>query len=260
MLISVEELDRMMNVSGKSTLIIDTRSWHDYISGHIPTAINFDVFAFHWMDTSEHGINRFNEHLTTLLRSIGVTYDKSIVVYDDISGTLAARGLWLLHYISHDGSYMLDGGLYAWRSKGYSLEYRANRAEPLHGYSYRFDSSVIADYRYILSRLDDDVTIIDARSEYEYKGVYVRAARGGHIPKAINIDWESNITRDGRFKSIEELKSIYRLRSKEVICYCQGGYRAAHTYVALRLLGFNAKVYLGSWYEWGNRYELPIES
>lgn len=260
MLINADELYRI--IEQERILVIDTRSWYDYMQGHIPHALNLDVFAFHWADTSEQGIYGFNKHLEMLLKGIGVTYDKRIILYDDISGTLSVRGLWLMHYIAHKNAYILDGGFNLWRSKGYSIEYDTNSAKPLRNYSYSLDNSVIADYRYVLERIDDNNTvIIDARSIYEYKGLYVRASRGGHIPNAINIDWERNITKDGRLKPIDELKDIYPFdRGREIICYCQGGYRASHTYVVLRLLGFNnVKVYLGSWYEWGNRYDLPVE-
>jgi thiosulfate/3-mercaptopyruvate sulfurtransferase len=264
MLMSVDDLYSIITdkEGSESILIIDTRSWHDYIQGHIPYAINLDVFAFHWADTSEEGIDEFNKHLTMLLKSIGVTYDRKVILYDDISGTLSSRGLWLMHYIAHNDAYILDGGFNEWRSKGYRIEYNANRAKPLHNYDYNINKDVLADYKYVLARLDDkDTVIIDARSRQEYDGLYVRAARGGHIPRALNIDWESNLTIDGRFKGIDDLKYVYPFdKSREVICYCQGGYRAAHTYVALRLLGFKkVKVYLGSWYEWGNRYDLPVE-
>ncbi len=109
-----------------------------------------------------------------------------------------------------------------------------------------------------------EAVLIDTRTVEEYSGTTVRASRGGAVPGAVHIEWTRNLTSAGDFKPASELKQMYEdagvTPDKEVIAYCQGGYRAAHTYIALRLLGYpRVRMYLGSWQEWAERKELPVE-
>lgn len=259
MFISTSELKDKLN--DKNLLVIDTRSWKEYSKGHIPNAINLDLFAFHWADTSDEGIDAFNKQMAKLLSNAGISYDKFIVFYDQVSGMLAARGVWLLEYFSHERTAILDGGIEKWMNDGYELEKEPVAYKPTN-FKPRINDKVLATYRYVLENLGKKkVKIIDARSALEYSGKAVRAARAGHIPGAINVDWEENIAKDGTFKPNDELKKLYKVgKDNEVILYCQGGYRAANDYLALKKLGYDKlRVYLGSWYEWGNLQELPVE-
>ena len=257
MLISTSELNSILN--DPDIIIADTRSFKEYSEDHIPGSVHLDLFAFHWIDTTKQGIENFNSQARTLLSFLGVTSEKKVIFYDSVSGMLAARGGWMLMYFSHQNVSMLDGGITKWKKENLSLEIKANNFKPSK-FLGKINPDIISGFEHIRDNLDN-LKIIDARSTGEYDGTVVRAAQTGHIPNAINIDWNQNLREDGIFKSDDELSKMYDIpKDSEIVTYCQGAYRAANSFLVLKKLGFkNVKVYLGSWGEWGNSTVLPIE-
>jgi thiosulfate/3-mercaptopyruvate sulfurtransferase len=241
-------------------LIVDARSYSAYAESHIPGAVNIDLMQFHWIDTSKRGIAQFNRQTKILLSNLGASPGKFIMFYDDVSGPSAARGVWLMLYFSLEKVAMLDGGFNKWLEQGYETEIKSN---PFVHTNFRGvpNPKILADYEQVKRGIRSKKTIIvDTRSEDEYEGVAMRAARAGHIPKAINIDWRENLEKD-TFKSLANLEQLYARIPKdaEVITYCQGGYRAANSFVALKMLGYkNVRMYVGSWGEWGNKPDLAL--
>ncbi len=257
MLITTSELESQLEQS--TLLVIDTRSFKEYSEGHVPGSVNLDLFAFHWVDTTKQGIQNFNKQAEMIFSFVGINSEKKVVFYDNVSGMLAARGVWMLEYFSHPDVQMLDGGMKKWKNENRPIEKKQNPSQPSK-FSGKINTEIISSYEFILNNIDT-LKIIDARSDEEFNGTIVRAARAGHIPKSINIDWNLNINSDGTFKSADELSKLYQIpKDSAIVTYCQGAYRAANTFLALKKLGFkNVRVYLGSWGEWGNKLNLPVE-
>ena len=256
MLISVDKLASILD--DPDVILADARSFQEYSKGHIPGAVHMDLLAFHWIDTTIHGIKGFNSQASALMSFLGVAPGKKVVFYDSISGMLASRGVWMLTYLSHSDVMMLDGGITKWVKDSLPLE-TTSRGFTRSEFSGNPDTGIISGFEHILENLDS-AKIIDVRSPEEYDGSMVRAARSGHIPNAININWSLNLKSDGTFKNIEELSKLYDIPlDAKIITYCQGAYRAANTFLALKKLGYtDVSVYLGSWGEWGNM-NLPVE-
>ena len=257
MLVQTKELAETLD--DQNLLIIDARSFKEYSEGHIQGAVNLDLFAFHWFDTTSEGIESFNRQMQQLFSFVGITNEKKIIFYDEVSGMLAARGVWLLMYFSHPQVFMLDGGIKKWKRENLLVETKANGFRPTK-FSGKINSDLIATFEYIKKNLNQ-IKLIDARSHDEYDGTVIRAARKGHIPTAVNVDWNLNVAEDGTLKKDSDLLTLYKIpKDSEVVTYCQGAYRAANAFLALKKIGFKkVRVYLGSWTEWANRLELAIE-
>jgi thiosulfate/3-mercaptopyruvate sulfurtransferase len=265
LLIDPRELAATLENEATRPTLLDLRPAELFAQGHLPHAAHLDLFGVSLTDTDPAPLKAFLWMIEHLLAMRGVSADRPVVVYETDSGIRAARAFWFLELFGHPDVRLLDGGIQAWQAARLPLTTKSAvpAASSWTGAARR--SEVLATWRDVADRLDcRDVAILDTRSDGEYCGTTVRAARGGAIPGAIHLEWTRNLGPDGAFKPASELTAMYEqvgiTPDREVVSYCQGGYRAAHSYLALRLLGYpRLRSYLGSWKEWGDREELPIE-
>jgi thiosulfate/3-mercaptopyruvate sulfurtransferase len=245
-----------------------------YSSGHVPGAVHVD-----WTSDLNDQLRRdyiTREGFEALMSRIGATKDTTVVFYGDKNNWWACYAFWVFQLFGHTNAKVMDGGRIKWQKENRPLsrdvpsyprtQYKAAERNDLPHRAYRDD---------VMAHLKKQGQLVDVRSPEEYAGTRMHmpdypnegAIRGGHIPTAKSIPWARAINADdGTFKTADELRKLYcddtKLSpSKETIAYCRIGERSSHTWFALKyLLGFeNVRNYDGSWTEWGNLVNVPIE-
>jgi thiosulfate/3-mercaptopyruvate sulfurtransferase len=242
-----------------------------YAEAHIPGAIGFDwkVDLQDQVKRDFLGPKEFGE----LMASRGISNDHTIVLYGDRNNWFAAYTYWYFLYYGHDQVKLMNGPREKWISEGHETTTEVPQHEPAEFEAKGPDDDIRAKRNEVLDALDSDTKLVDVRSPQEYSGELIAMAgyeqegaqRSGHIPGAASVPWAQAVNEDGTFKSADELRELYEskgvLNGDDIIAYCRIGERSAHTWFVLHeLLGKDdVKNYDGSWTEWGNLVNVPID-
>lgn len=270
LLLTTEQLATRLNepnTSAQKLLIIDVSSEDNYKQGHIPGAIYLPPAALICGIKPVAGKIPDVQTLSALFSRLGLSADSHVIAYDDEGGGWAGRLIWTLDAIGHKNYSYLDGGILAWRAQGRETTTAKIETSPSHFSIEAFDRSVIIDAEELLALLGNkDIAIWDARSAEEYTGSKVLAQRGGHIPGAKNYDWLELMDHSRQLQLLpldgiqQRLNTLGITSDKLLITHCQTHHRSGLSYLVAKLLGYpRLKAYHGSWSEWGNRSDTPIE-
>jgi thiosulfate/3-mercaptopyruvate sulfurtransferase len=243
-----------------------------YDEGHIPGAVKL-----HWREDLQDPVERDlvdRETFERVLGERGIGNDTTVVLYGDKNNWFAAYAYWYLKTYGHGDVRILDGGRQKWIDEGREVTTDVPSPEAKTYRAQERDESIRAYRDQVLEWLGaSERALVDVRSPGEYAGDLISppgyeqegAQRGGHIPTAASIPWASAVQDDGTFKTPDDLRRLYQSKGvtpeKEVTAYCRIGERSAHTWFVLReLLGYEkVRNYDGSWTEWGNLVDVPIE-
>jgi thiosulfate/3-mercaptopyruvate sulfurtransferase len=243
-----------------------------YEEGHIPGAVKL-----HWQQDLQDPVERDLVEREVFERLMGercIANDTTVVLYGDKNNWFAAYAYWYLKIYGHEDVRILDGGRQKWIDEERELTTDAPPTEKTE-YSAKERDEAIRAYRDAVREgiAAGQKALVDVRSPQEFAGELIAppgyeqegAQRGGHIPTAQSIPWAQAVRDDGTFKPADELRRLYEDKGvtpdKEITAYCRIGERSAHTWFVLsELLGYETvKNYDGSWTEWGNLVDVPIE-
>ncbi|MES0328188.1 MAG: sulfurtransferase [Gammaproteobacteria bacterium] len=265
LIIEPNDLDQLLDKA--DVVIIDLCKAKQYAQAHIPGAHFINYTDIVRIEKPVMGLLPDSEYFSKLISNLGINENTQVIAYDDEGGGCASRFIWTLNVFGHNNASLLNGGLHSWANEGHALTNEDTADAEASNYSLNNTGQYTVESNYIRRHLDDkNIVLLDARSIAEFSGEKKIADKGGHIPGAIHFEWTDAMDRNNNLRLLPEgvieqrLEQLEVTKDKEVICYCQSHHRSAFTYLMLRHLGYkNVKGYPGSWSDWGNQTDTPVE-
>lgn len=265
--------------------IVDLGKPQVYEQVHLPHALSIAPKALLKQEETASGLLPDLPQLQQLIESLSITPHHHIVVYDDEGGAWAGRLIWTVHLLGFTRVSLLNGGIHYWLAQGFPISNEpfsltttttntAHSNDDETALPVQANQAVNANFRITMDQLKSIVaapanhscthSLWDCRSFEEYTGDRLAARRGGHIPHAMHLSWDSLFDRNDylRLKPLAMIHHLLAARGldfdKPVIVYCQSHHRSGLAYVVARLFNLSVQAYDGAWSEWGNQLDTPV--
>ena len=264
LLIDAEDLNTIKSEPG--IIVIDARE--EPGDTLVPGSVHFAARSE--LVDPDHPIEKYligSDEFERKMQDLGLSGGSRVIIYDAGNQLSSARLFYALEYYGFGNAALLNGGIQGWLDASLPIESQITVLDD-GDFEVSVNEAVMCDFETVTAASEDEnIVIFDARSSEEYSGEEVRAERGGHIPNAVNFEWNKVLQSEDTpyylpADSIQTMLTNFGITpDKEIITHCQSNVRGSHAYFTLRLMGYDSvRAYEGSWFEYGNREDAVVEN